>query len=184
MKENKKIIDSFKNQYYFLSNFYETPVTFLGITYKNNEAAFQAMKVCVDQTEIIDFLTRNKIKIDYNSEYDEQNKYSIIEHTLLQLKRSEFANLPPNEAKRLGRRVKLRADWETVKDQVMFDVCCAKFNDNEYLAQLLVQTGDAILIEGNTWNDTYWGVCNGKGKNMLGKILMQIREEKKKYSSV
>ena len=42
-----------------------------------------------------------------------------------------------------------------------------------------VINGEEYLEEGNTWHDTYWGVCNGKGKNKLGKILMQVREELK-----
>ena len=59
----------------------------------------------------------------------------------------------------------------------MYDVCKAKFTQNPNLAQLLIETGDATLIEGNNWDDVVWGVCNGVGENRLGKILMQIRTE-------
>lgn len=90
---------------------------------------------------------------------------------------SEFVNLNPSEAKRLGRRVKLRPDWEDVKDDIMLNVVCAKFDQHPDLAQKLLETGDEELVEGNTWEDRYWGVCGGKGKNMLGKILMRVREE-------
>jgi hypothetical protein len=45
-----------------------------------------------------------------------------------------------------------------------------------YYRDLLLATGDAELIEGNVWNDVFWGVCNGIGKNWLGKLLMQVRE--------
>lgn len=90
---------------------------------------------------------------------------------------AEFTTLPPNEAKRLGRSVKMRPDWDTVKDGIMYDVCLAKFTQHPDLAEKLLATGDAMLIEGNTWGDTYWGVCNGVGENHLGKTLMQIREE-------
>lgn len=177
---NKNIIDSFKNEYYFLSNFYEIPVTYKGITYRNNEAAFQAMKVSVDKKEIINFILKNNIVIDYNSKFDVDNKYSIIENTILNLKRSEFAKLPPNEAKKLGRKVKLRSDWEEVKDQIMYEICYQKFNfeNNMDITMKLMKTKNIELIEGNTWNDTYWGVCRGNGKNKLGKILMKIRKEK------
>lgn len=89
----------------------------------------------------------------------------------------EFINLPPNEAKRLGRKVKLRSDWELVKDGIMYRIVMDKFLQNNDLMELLLDTKDAILIEGNTWNDTYWGCCNGQGKNVLGQILMKVRKE-------
>jgi len=92
-------------------------------------------------------------------------------------KRNSFSHLDPSLAKRKGRRVNLRDDWEDIKDNVMYEVCLAKFTQNPQLKSKLLETGDSILIEGNTWNDTYWGVCKGKGKNMLGKILMKVREE-------
>ena len=82
----------------------------------------------------------------------------------------------PGQAKRLGRKCFLRKDWEEVKDHAMLSVLRAKFANPE-LKEKLIATGDAELVEGNHWNDTYWGVCNGIGKNMLGKLLMQVREE-------
>lgn len=88
----------------------------------------------------------------------------------------------PGEAKRLGRRVHLRADWEEVKDQVMLDALRKKFS-NENLKQELGNTKDEILVEGNTWHDNYWGNChcekcsNKEGTNKLGNLLMKIREE-------
>jgi ribA/ribD-fused uncharacterized protein len=93
--------------------------------------------------------------------------------------RLDFEILQPNDAKRLGRRVKLRKDWEQVKDKVMYDCVKDKFERNEELGKKLLETGQVQLIEGNWWNDDYWGVCKGKGQNKLGKILMQIREELK-----
>lgn len=89
----------------------------------------------------------------------------------------EFCHLKPSAAKRLGRRVKRRSDWDEVKDHVMYEVCKAKFTQNDGLKHKLKDTGDAILIEGNTWGDRIWGVCNGVGENRLGRILMQIRDE-------
>ena len=83
----------------------------------------------------------------------------------------------PAEAKRLGRTVQLRPDWEQVKVSTMEQIIRIKFAKGTLLASLLLDTGDAILVEGNTWRDTFWGVCNGEGANVLGKILMQVRDE-------
>lgn len=66
-----------------------------------------------------------------------------------------------------------------MKDGIMEEIVRAKFTQNQELKAQLLSTGDAILIEGNTWNDRYWGVDvrSGVGKNHLGKILMKIRLE-------
>lgn len=96
-------------------------------------------------------------------------------------KRKEFSNLPPNEAKRLGRKVNLRSDWENIKFGVMREVVHQKFSQNPYLAEKLIQTYPEKLIEGNTWHDNTYGNCvcdrcrDIPGKNMLGKILMEER---------
>lgn len=85
----------------------------------------------------------------------------------------------PMIAARMGRdrKKKLRRDWESVKDNVMREAVRAKFEQHENLWQLLLSTGDAKLIE-HTSNDSYWGDGgDGSGKNMLGRILMEIREE-------
>ena len=137
------MINEFRGKYYFLSNFYSCKVEWEGLTYENNEAAFQSAKC---------------IKLE---------------------QRKNFLGLDPSSAKRKGRRVKLRNDWEEVKDQIMYEIVLNKFSQNEELRKKLIATGDEYLEEGNTWHDTYWGVCNGKGKNKLGKILMQVREELK-----
>jgi hypothetical protein len=86
-----------------------------------------------------------------------------------------FDGIPGSEAKRIGRRIDLRPDWENIKVDIMRWVIKNKFR-HERLAEMLLATGDAELIEGNTWGDTFWGVCNGRGQNMLGKILMEERE--------
>lgn len=80
------------------------------------------------------------------------------------------------EAKQAGRLINLRLDWEDVKVDVMYNILKAKFADPE-LAQKLRDTGDEELIEENNWGDTFWGVCKGKGKNMLGNLLMKVRKE-------
>ncbi len=85
----------------------------------------------------------------------------------------------PTQAAQLGRdrKQKLRRDWEGVKDGVMRKAVTAKFMQNEELRALLLSTGDAKIVE-HTENDDYWGDGgDGRGKNMLGRILMQVRED-------
>ena len=91
-----------------------------------------------------------------------------------------FTNVDGYAAKRLGKSVTLRLDWEDVKFRIMAQIVFQKFNQNKDLAEKLLNTGDAQLVEGNWWGDTYWGVCtnkkyNGVGENYLGKILMYVR---------
>lgn len=90
--------------------------------------------------------------------------------------RAMFKNLEAYQAKRLGRSINLRPDWESVKDDIMLKVCFAKFSQNTDLRDKLIATFPKYLEEGNDWNDKYWGVCNGVGMNKLGKILMKIRD--------
>lgn len=82
----------------------------------------------------------------------------------------------PGKAKRAGRKVKLRDDWEEIKVAIMRGIVERKFLDHRDLREKLLATGNAELIEGNTWNDIFWGMCRGKGENHLGKILMEVRE--------
>lgn len=80
----------------------------------------------------------------------------------------------PGKAKQMGKRVELRPDWEQIKDKVMFDLVLQKFNALD-LREKLLATDNKYLEETNWWNDRYWGVCKGTGKNMLGVILMNVR---------
>lgn len=80
------------------------------------------------------------------------------------------------EAKKAGKLVNLRKDWEQIKVGIMYQILKSKF-ENPELAQKLRDTKDAILEENNTWGDTFWGKCNGIGSNMLGQLLMQVRSE-------
>lgn len=83
----------------------------------------------------------------------------------------------PGQAKRAGRKAVLRDDWEEIKLFMMQEIVRRKFSSNPELADKLLATGDGYLEETNTWNDTFWGVCNGVGENHLGIILMQIRDD-------
>lgn len=82
----------------------------------------------------------------------------------------------PGLAKKLGYSVQLPDDWDAKKVDIMTNIIRKKF-ENPFLRPLLLATGSAELIEGNTWGDRFWGVCKGTGQNHLGKILMEIRQE-------
>lgn len=85
----------------------------------------------------------------------------------------------PMKAAQLGRtrKVRIRKNWDNMKDNVMYDALKAKFTQYQELRKLLIETGDKILIE-HTENDSYWGDGgDGSGKNRLGKLLMRLRTE-------
>ena len=88
----------------------------------------------------------------------------------------EFAHLTPGQAKRHGRALALRPNWDSIKLSVMQRLLALKFRHPE-LRRLLLATGDAELIEGNNWGDRYWGVSGGSGENHLGRLLMDLRAE-------
>lgn len=115
-------------------------------------------------------------------------EYPTVEHAFQAAKthdpeaRRRIRTAPtPGQAKRLGRQVQLRADWEQVKVGIMRSLLVQKFAEPE-LKALLRATGSEPLIEGNTWNDRIWGCTwDGKtwiGQNHLGKLLMSLRAEK------
>lgn len=95
----------------------------------------------------------------------------------------------PADAKALGKRVRLRSDWETAKDAIMEHWVRKKFTQHADLAEKLLATGEEELVENTYWHDQYWGICNcdgtkkptckggGQGQNKLGKILMKVRTE-------
>lgn len=95
------------------------------------------------------------------------------------LNRLDIQRAPtPADAKRFGRRVKIRRDWEEVKIEIMKKIVLSKFQTNPTLRKMLMDTGTAHLEEGNYWGDTFWGVVGdeGVGENHLGKILMEVRD--------
>jgi len=146
------MINKFEGRYSFLSNFYPAVIEHQGIKYPTVEHYYMAMKVNDEQL----------INGKYYTVGDFREMMAKIES--------------PGLAKKIGRMVKLRPDWDNYKFEVMNWVVREKFKDPN-LAQLLIDTGDQELIEGNWWGDVIWGVCNGKGQNHLGKILMQVRNE-------
>ena len=83
----------------------------------------------------------------------------------------------PVAAKALGNSCQLRPDWDRVKVDVMLMAVRAKFTQHPVLGSKLIKTGDALLVEGNTWGDRIWGAVDGDGENLLGLILMLVRAE-------
>jgi ribA/ribD-fused uncharacterized protein len=110
-------------------------------------------------------------------------RYRTVEHAYQAAKASDPLTKQlireaksPAMAKKLGYAVQLPADWDTQKVAVMRTLVTEKFK-NPLLRSLLLATEDVELVEGNTWNDKFWGMCKGDGQNWLGKILMEIRAQ-------
>ncbi len=136
------MIDSFRGEHRWLSNFYPAEVQYEGVMYPSLEYAFQAAK------------------------------------TLNLAQRRLIRGAPTSgKAKALGRTVRLRPDWEEVKLEIMAELVEDKFTRHYPLTQRLLGTGDQEIVEGNVWGDRFWGVCDGKGENHLGRILMAVRDE-------
>lgn len=151
-------ITTFRGKYAFLSNFYSCVIRYNGATYNSVECAFQAQK-CPSMIDMF----RNM----GTQEAASHSRKPIIE---------------PGEAKRLGRKVYIRQDWEDIKERIMLELLVAKFDQNADLKHQLLETGMATLIEGNTWHDNYWGVCQCPNcvlkvhRNRLGVLLTEIRD--------
>ena len=148
MNNEIRVIDEFKGDYSFLSNFYNKyQFEFEGLTYHSSEAAFQAQKCSTEEEKI---------------------KYTKITN--------------PVVAKQMGKKEPgFPSNWDEISYGIMKRILMAKFSVPE-LKEMLKDTGDAILIEGNKHHDNRWGKClcnsckNKEGQNWLGKILMEIRE--------
>lgn len=115
-----------------------------------------------------------------------ERTYPTVEHAFQAMKTTNSdqrdmcaAMSTPGKAKAFGRSLTLRPDWEDIKLDVMHNLVHHKFATYPSLRKRLIATGDAELFEGNTWNDTFWGVdlITGEGSNHLGEILMRVREE-------
>lgn len=109
--------------------------------------------------------------------------YPTVEHAYQASKtdsismREKIASLPfPGQAKKYGRKVEIRKDWD--KLEIMKELLRKKFSIPE-LKELLLSTNDEMLIEGNWWNDVFWGIDlkTKEGENHLDKLLMEIRDE-------
>lgn len=148
------MIDSFRGSYRFLSNFFPCSVTALwgeltGIPFPQTRLV-QSVEHAYQAAKAIN-----------------PTDFDII---------CEASS--PVEAKRLGKKLrKLPDNWESRRLYVMERLLKEKFSDfNPHLKKMLIDTNNELLIEGNNWRDTFWGVYNGEGENHLGRLLMQIRE--------
>lgn len=81
----------------------------------------------------------------------------------------------PSKCKRFSRGIKTNEDFHNKKLEIMTFLVTEKFKQNPLLLKKLLSTKDSIIVEGNFWHDTFWGVCDGEGENHLGKILMEVR---------
>lgn len=100
-----------------------------------------------------------------------------VEHAYVAAKVGHVPSLltcTAGQAKRLGRSRPMLAGFEDGKFLIMAGLLRQKFAIPA-LRALLQETGDADLVEGNTWGDCYWGVSGGRGKNNLGRLLMWVR---------
>ena len=140
-------IEEFSGDYRFLSNFWLCRIEFNKYKFASVEHAYQAAK----------------------SPHKEHWAMFSISGSVTK----------PSEAKRLGRQLRLRDDWETVKIAIMKQLLEQKFpaERNHHLSKMLDATNNHLLVEGNTWGDKFWGKCDGEGRNVLGKLLMKIREK-------
>lgn len=134
------MINRFKDEYRWLSNFYPCVVKMDGESYPSVEHAYQASKT-------LDIKKRKQFQND---------------------------NLTSGQAKKLGKTLQIRPDWEDIKLSIMEELLRQKFNQRLFKIRL-IETNNKELIEGNNWGDTFWGIYNGKGSNHLGKLLMKIR---------
>lgn len=146
------MIEKFEGRWRFLSNFYPVEIEHQGIIYPSVEHFYVSMKC--------------------NNEQMLQGRHYTIGDF-----REMIARLPsPGIVKKIGQQMQVRKDWNEKKLDFMNWAVREKFK-NEDLKELLISTEDMTLIEGNVWQDFFWGVCNGKGENHLGKILMKVRDE-------
>lgn len=156
-KERSCMINNFSGIHAFLSNFFDIPqnIEIEGMFYPNVENAFHAMK-SLDYAERFLFTSRDPGE--------------------------EPRELTPGQAKRAGKKLILRPDWEEVKFEVM-EQCLRKKFSLEPFNKLLADTGEEYLLEGNIHHDNIWGSClcpyciDVKGQNHLGRLLMKIRKE-------
>jgi ribA/ribD-fused uncharacterized protein len=156
-------INSFRGRYGFLSNFYPCVIEHKGIVYPSVEHYYVALKVTGMQ--FIDG----------------------VYYTAPDLRELIARIIDAGDVKKLGKRVKVRSDWNEKKLEFMEWGIREKFKDSN-LSEMLLSTDNLELIEGNNWHDNFWGSCscpkcNNKGENNLGKILMKIREELKQQNS-
>ena len=121
------------------------------------------------------------------------NIYATVEHFYQAMKATnehDHNNIrlayTPGHAKKLGKTIQLVSNWNDIRNDIMLTGLRLKFNSTSVLYKKLLETRPNMLYEGNTWNDTYWGVDlqTKKGKNTLGILLMSIRDVESEWFNV
>lgn len=157
-KAKRNVVSRFRGEYSFLSNFYESLMIY----------DFYSLPFYKEKGDKL------LIQVNTNEHFFQACKaWNFFGHYNIMARRS------PKEAKKAGRKVDLRPDWDAIKIDVMRYGLRLKFNQNQRLKKKLIDTYPMILEEGNTWNDTIWGVdiYTGYGMNLLGKLLMELRDD-------
>lgn len=120
-----------------------------------------------------DFVYLNRTWPSAEHAYQAMKSTSFIKQEQIRTKASH-----PSRAKGVGRDLDLRSDWDTIRIYIMRTVLKEKFTD-PVLKKQLIQTDGKHLVEGNEWGDDFWGIPekgHGNGRNMLGKLLMNLRD--------
>lgn len=140
-------ITEFRGEFYFLSNYYTAPMVWRNMEFHSAEQAFAYAKTL------------------------------FCAHDKLSHQTAILGTPTPGEAKKRGRQLPINVvEWDKNKVQYMREIVHAKFLTGEgNLVGKLINTGSAMLVEGNDWGDTFWGRCDGRGRNVLGAILIEER---------
>lgn len=148
------MINKFRGNYRWLSNMFETPVILHGVKYISVEHAYQSAK-----------------------SIDEEWKKTCAS--------DQYSS---GEIKKLSKSVKIRHDWSEIKNKIMWYLLKQKFSKDPIKSWLL-ETGNEEIVEGNSWHCNYWGNCTCdkcsdiKGRNLLGKMIMRIRDDLRKENN-
>lgn len=154
------------------SNFHPIKIVFQGARYDSVEHAYQSMKFSTASWERVD-------QKDIEAIIRKLNRYNI--YTPKEDLSKIFSNqdMPPGASKNIANFLRsrgyIRENWDEIKVPIMVDLLICKFSDVE-LYDMLSDTSGLYLVEGNSWGDTFWGECDGRGRNVLGRILMLLRE--------
>lgn len=139
-------IKGFFGYFRFLSNFYHAKVSYEGVVYPSVEAAFQGAKYKLEDRKFFETC----------SGYDAKKRTKTV---------------PPD--------LYTKKEWDSIKAGIMRYLVFQKFNPEKHPVlhtMLMEEVAGKYVEETNWWNDTFWGVCDGKGENILGKIIMEVCE--------
>lgn len=147
------MIDSFENEYRFLSTFYPSPFVDPTISVKSNE--------------------NNTLHITWPSV---ENYFHAMKFTDNKLMLS-FSEMTPAQSRINARKNKYdRNRWSSIEFDILTKALFLKFEQNQTLKLKLIETGEEEIMYKNWWGDTKYGVCNGEGDNILGCTLMNLRK--------